>query len=253
MRRPRWIALPALVLLDRGLRHPAPEGAHAPHAADTRPVLYDSLGSYSYRITTASADAQRWFDQGLRLVYAFNHHEAQKAFREAARLDPTCAMCFWGIALTEGSNYNHPTDARAREARARRGPGRPAARAAGTRREERALIEAVAERHSADPAAGASDARPRLRRRDARGRAAVPRRPRGRHVLRRRHDEPPAVEPVDAPTARRSRAPRRSCRRSSACWPGIPIIPARSTSTSTRSRRAPSPAAPRRPPTGWRS
>src|SRR5437763_6785549 len=61
---------------------------HAAPTADTRPVLYDTLGGYSYKITTASAPAQRWFDQGLRLVYAFNHNEAQKAFREAVRLDP---------------------------------------------------------------------------------------------------------------------------------------------------------------------
>src|SRR5437879_10778322 len=85
-------------------------GAHGQHSDSGRPVLYDSLGSHSYRITTTSPDAQRWFDQGLRLVYAFNHHEAQKAFREATRLDPACAMGFWGVAVTEGSNYNSPTD-----------------------------------------------------------------------------------------------------------------------------------------------
>src|SRR5688572_30919405 len=90
---------------------------HGAHAGDGRPVLYETLGRYSYRVSTASPDAQRWFDQGLRLVYAFNHHEAQRAFREAVRRDPRCAMCFWGIAITEGSNYNHPTDAE-REKRA---------------------------------------------------------------------------------------------------------------------------------------
>ena len=86
-------------------------GVHAQSADGARPVLYTTLGSYSYRITTNSAEAQRWFDQGLRLVYAFNHLEAQRAFREAARLDPACAMCYWGIAITEGSNYNDPTNA----------------------------------------------------------------------------------------------------------------------------------------------
>src|SRR5262249_54309565 len=50
------------------------------------------------------------FDQGLRMVYAFNHAEALKAFRQAVRVDPSCAMCYWGIALAEGSNYNSPTD-----------------------------------------------------------------------------------------------------------------------------------------------
>jgi tetratricopeptide (TPR) repeat protein len=121
-------------------------------AGDGRPVLYDSLGSYSYRITTASPDAQRWFDQGLRLLYAFNHQEAQRAFLEAARLDPGCAMCYWGIALTEGSNYNHPTDAD-REKRAVAAVSEATRRAAGARPPERALIQAIARRHSADPAA----------------------------------------------------------------------------------------------------
>jgi tetratricopeptide (TPR) repeat protein len=125
---------------------------HAQHAASARPMLYDSLGSYSYPITTTSTDAQRWFDQGLRLVYAFNHHEAQKAFREAARLDPRCAMCFWGIAMTEGGNYNHPTDAE-REKNALAAVQQARERAAGVRPPERALIEALARRHSADPQA----------------------------------------------------------------------------------------------------
>ena len=127
-------------------------GTHGRSSADGRPVLYDSLGSYSYRITTASPDAQRWFDQGLRLVYAFNHHEAQKAFREAARLDPTCAMCFWGIALTEGGNYNHPTDAD-REKKALAAVQQAGALGSGARPAERALIQALATRHSADPQA----------------------------------------------------------------------------------------------------
>src|SRR5262245_44353514 len=112
-----WIALPALLAAISGCagsRQETGHGADAPHgasAASGQPVLHESLGTYSYRITVASPEGQRWFDQGLRLVYAFNHHEAQKAFEEAARIDPKCAMCFWGIAVSEGSNYNDPTDA----------------------------------------------------------------------------------------------------------------------------------------------
>ena len=128
----------------------AAHGGHGPGATG-RPVLYDSLGSYSYRIT-ASPPAQRWFDQGLRLVYAFNHHEAQRAFREAARLDPDCAMCFWGIALTEGGNYNHPTDAD-REKKALAAVQQAQQRAASATPVERALVEALARRHSPEPAA----------------------------------------------------------------------------------------------------
>jgi tetratricopeptide (TPR) repeat protein len=133
----------------------SPEGAHDAHGLrvdEATPVLYDSLGAYSYRITTASPAAQRWFDQGLRLVYAFNHHEAQKAFREAVRRDPSCAMCFWGIAMTEGANYNHPADAE-REKRALAAARAAQALAAGTRPSERALIQAIARRHSDDAGA----------------------------------------------------------------------------------------------------
>jgi tetratricopeptide (TPR) repeat protein len=154
MTRDRWIVSLALPLALAACTAEPPHGemAHGRPAPEARPVLYDSLGTYSHRITTASSDAQRWFDQGLRLVYAFNHHEAQRAFLEAARLDPGCAMCYWGVAITEGSNYNHPTDAE-REKRALAAVGRARQLAAGARPEERALIEALARRHSADPAA----------------------------------------------------------------------------------------------------
>ena len=152
MRRLRWIALAGLMLV-LGACAQEPEGhdLHGLRPVDTRPVRYDSLGTYSYRISTASPDAQRWFDQGLRLVYAFNHHEAQRAFREAVRRDPRCAMCFWGIAITEGSNYNHPTDAE-REKRALAAVAGARRLGDGARPVERALIDAIARRHSEDPA-----------------------------------------------------------------------------------------------------
>jgi hypothetical protein len=64
------------------------------------------LGNLHYPITTTSLDAQKFFEQGLRLIYAFNHWEAIQAFREAARLDPDCAMAYWGLALAFGPNLN---------------------------------------------------------------------------------------------------------------------------------------------------
>ncbi len=76
--------------------------------ADTDPPLWDGLGPVTYKITTASAPAQAYFDQGLRLAFAFNHGEAQRAFRKAQKLDPDCAMCFWGEALVLGPNINLP-------------------------------------------------------------------------------------------------------------------------------------------------
>ncbi|HLQ22050.1 MAG TPA: hypothetical protein VK132_02530, partial [Gemmatimonadales bacterium] len=81
-----------------------------PSAANTPPVpLYTDLGSHHHAIT-ASPAAQQYFDQGLRLVYAFNHAEAIASFKEGARRDPNCAMCWWGVALALGPNINLPME-----------------------------------------------------------------------------------------------------------------------------------------------
>lgn len=80
-------------------------------AEDTGPaVLMEGLGSYHHKITTTSEQTQKFFDQGLTLAYAFNHAEAERSFREAARLDPNCTMCYWGIALVLGPNINMQMD-----------------------------------------------------------------------------------------------------------------------------------------------
>ena len=68
--------------------------------------LFDDLGSLHHPITTTSELAQQYFDQGLRLVYAFNHEEAIRSFEAAARQDPQAAMAYWGIALALGPNIN---------------------------------------------------------------------------------------------------------------------------------------------------
>jgi tetratricopeptide (TPR) repeat protein len=67
----------------------------------------DNLGGYEMEVT-ASKDGQAWFNQGLRLNYGFNHDEAARSFAMGAMVDPTCAMCYWGVALTLGPNYNVP-------------------------------------------------------------------------------------------------------------------------------------------------
>ena len=116
------------------------------------PPLWEGLGDLSYPITTDDAMAQRYFDQGLRLSYAFNHAEAYRAFKKAQELDPGCAMCFWGEAFVLGANLNasmaedavQPAFVAMTNAQAR--AGQASAR-------ERALIDALAARYSSDPAA----------------------------------------------------------------------------------------------------
>ena len=71
-------------------------------------LLLEGLGNVHRPITTSSAEAQKYFDQGLALTWGFNHDEATRSFARAAELDPKCAACFWGLSLTVGPNYNLP-------------------------------------------------------------------------------------------------------------------------------------------------
>ena len=121
-----------------------------PAFADTEPPIWAGLGSVTYKITTANERAQAYFDQGLRLAYAFNHGEAQRAFRVAQKLDPDCAMCFWGEALVLGPNINLPMQEDAiAPAFAAVQKAKALAAKAGPR--EQALIAALALRYSSDP------------------------------------------------------------------------------------------------------
>ena len=70
--------------------------------------LFAGLGDFHRAATTSSPQAQQYFDQGMRFVWAFNHDEATRSFAKAAELDPGCAACYWGVALTVGPNYNLP-------------------------------------------------------------------------------------------------------------------------------------------------
>jgi len=85
---------------------PAPGTTLQQWAQDAQ--LLPNLGSHSRKITTASADAQAYFNQGLRLIYAFNHDEAARAFAKAVEFDPACAVCYWGAGEALGPNYNMP-------------------------------------------------------------------------------------------------------------------------------------------------
>ncbi len=78
------------------------------NVAATPAKLFENLGSQTHPVSTASKMAQKYFDQGMILTFGFNHETAIRSFEEAARLDPNCGMCRWGIALALGPNINAP-------------------------------------------------------------------------------------------------------------------------------------------------
>ena len=118
------------------------------HAETPLAPELSGLGTLHVPVTTAVPRAQRFFDQGMRLLYAFNHQEALRAFREAARLDPALAMAHWGEAMVHGPNLNAPMNAEGaaaalaaiRKAQALRPHASP---------REQALIDALAARYAA--------------------------------------------------------------------------------------------------------
>ena len=112
--------------------------------------LYDGLGGFSRKVTTGSPEAQRYFDQGMAFMYAFNHDEAIRAFRRAGELDPKCAMAFWGVAIANGPHINNPVVPEARAKAAWRALGEAQLLAPGASPVERSLIQALAARY-ADP------------------------------------------------------------------------------------------------------
>src|SRR5581483_7612465 len=79
------------------------------HSMQSQPVtLVTGLGNLHHPVSTKNAEAQQFFDQGLRYIYAFNHHEAARSFQHAAELDPKLAIAYWGVAEAVGPNYNDP-------------------------------------------------------------------------------------------------------------------------------------------------
>jgi tetratricopeptide (TPR) repeat protein len=108
-------------------------------------ALLSGLGTWHHAVSTRVPHAQRFFDQGLRLAYAFNHDEAERSFAEAARLDSTCAMCWWGVAYAVGPNINLPMTADA-ERRALAAIREAQRRGSSLPERERAYIDAMARR-----------------------------------------------------------------------------------------------------------
>jgi tetratricopeptide (TPR) repeat protein len=132
---------------------PAQHEHHNGGGASTgRVPLYRTLGSHHYAITTRNPQAQRYFDQGLRLTWGFNHPEAIRSFAEGERIDSSCAMCAWGIAFASGPNINLGMDSLA-GVRASRAIQRAMRRADQVSDRERALIAALTARYAAVPPA----------------------------------------------------------------------------------------------------
>lgn len=127
--------------------------APAPTVAQDTPAdpplrLYENFGTYARTVTTRSDEAQRWFNQGIQLLYGFNHDEAIRSFRQAATLDPGCAMCWWGVAYAHGLHINNPQMS---EAQSRNGydAAQEALRQLDVETpEEHALVHAVSRRYA---------------------------------------------------------------------------------------------------------
>ncbi|MGH4008665.1 MAG: tetratricopeptide repeat protein [Pseudonocardiaceae bacterium] len=126
-------------------------GPAAPGSDNPAP-LFNDLGDHQHSITTTSMDAQRYFNQGLTLGFAFNHAEAERSFRYAAALDPQCAMCWWGVAFVLGPNLNAPMRSAA-VAPAWEAVQKAQALAAKSAPREQAYIAAVAQRYVEKPPA----------------------------------------------------------------------------------------------------
>jgi tetratricopeptide (TPR) repeat protein len=130
--------------------HQHPPGLPTSEPSSGETPLYDNLGTLHRTISTESDTAQKYFNQGLRLTYAFNHDEAIRSFKQGLKHDSTCAMCYWGIAYALGPNINLPMDTSL---------VRPAWEAAHNAVRysvkvtpvEQAFIDALTKRYSADP------------------------------------------------------------------------------------------------------
>jgi tetratricopeptide (TPR) repeat protein len=124
--------------------------------------LFDGLGTFHRKITTRSPLAQQYFDQGMRFIWAFNHDEATRSFAKAATIDPKCASCYWGVALTLGPNYNMPMMSSARGRVGWEAVRKAEANARRATPVERALIAAVGKRYRGTGEVDPSNSKPLL-------------------------------------------------------------------------------------------
>ena len=152
--KPAWIiAVGVLVLVASPVSVPTAAAQHQhgndnDRAAATRNVPIFRGVAIPHKITTHSAPAQRFFDQGLGLCFAFNHDEAVRSFEAAGHADSTAAMPWWGVALALGPNINMPMSPEA-EQRALDALAKAVARLAKATRAERDYVDALSRRYAA--------------------------------------------------------------------------------------------------------
>ena len=167
-RKLSWLALGGVLLAAAawahgdeampGMGHPTPivmgpmPAAYAGEADKPGAPVFHGLGADKHPISTRNPQTQMFFDQGVNLLFGFNHAEAIRSFREGARLDPDCAMCWWGVAFALGPNINLPMPPDA-VAPAWAALQKAQALKDKASHEERAWIDALATRYSADPKA----------------------------------------------------------------------------------------------------
>jgi tetratricopeptide (TPR) repeat protein len=151
MNRVAWlfIALGILICAPAAAQHDA-HAAEAAAASDSAIALFNNLGAHSRTVTTSSARAQSYFDQGLRLAWAFGMPEAHRSFEVAIASDPQCAKCHWGLAWSLGPYVNGAMDS-AGAVRAHRHAAEAARLADNASAVERALIDALRVRYTAVP------------------------------------------------------------------------------------------------------
>jgi len=145
----------ALSLLSAFVLSAAVRAQSAAPATEPKPAaLLDGMGSHRHPIATASPEAQKFFDQGIVLMYGFNHEEAFRSFERASQLDPSAPMPHWGMAVVLGANYNDPAppDERSKKAHAEIVKAQELATRQGASENERAYVEALSKRYVADPA-----------------------------------------------------------------------------------------------------
>src|SRR5262244_1374517 len=123
---------------------------HAHQTQNHSISLVTGLGDLHHPVSTHNVQAQQFFDQGLRFIYAFNHDEAARSFKHAAELDPKLAMAYWGIAEAVGPNYNDPAS-EDRFKQAHEAIQKAMELSSNASESEKAYIAAMAKRFPADP------------------------------------------------------------------------------------------------------